>query len=357
MERVHQLVAIGNIDAETEHFWSHNWRHIASAKVPLETKVTVYNALKRRYHANVDVNNFYVVGLYRMARADRHFVAALDLDVYTTHCYRLAIIWIDDDVAELTAYYQRIAEDPTPLRIKLDLSEDEYSEMIHHVLMDANPPRCLRFLLQGKAFREMMMRDRMSPLAQRLAEELVQPTDQLDSYQLLKYGQSVKLIEMCVQDEELVATWLQAVRNYTLEYPGCMLVPFARKLHALITPEQRGDVKTKVLWSIAHGVSNDGGFELAWLLGLLGPFNPTVQGHFRRGNVNLFPALTFAMIVAMCDGYLEMARGVTKSQKRFFALVTRLPMDLQALVSLRLYGQAATVIQGDKFNRAFLAII
>jgi hypothetical protein len=203
----------------------------------------------------------------------------------------------------------------------------------------------------------MIIRKPLSPLTQRLAEELVQPTDCLLRDPLLAYGQSVKLIGMCVEDKEMVAEWLRILTGFTPIDREWVSIPFARKLYALTTPEQSTTIKTDVLHAINQGALCDGYFELAWLLGLLGSFDPTVQACFLRNNISAFPAFIFAMIVAMCDGYLKVARGITESQKRFFDCMARLPMDLQALVALRLWEYPSIVIPREKFDRAFLAII
>ena len=352
-----QLLAEDNLDAENDDFWRMNWPCIAWAKVPLETKVAAYHML--RLHGLVNINDLEVEWLYEMVRADRAFVAALDLDTDTMHCYRLCTMWLDDNVAALANYAQEMPGYKLfswPSHAKYDATK----VILRLTLMELNAPRCIRFLLQDALLREATMRDRMSPLAQRIAEELVQSTDRLDSDKLIYYGQSVKLVGMCVKDEELVAAWIELLHPYPLKYRGEMSVPFVRKLHALATPEQHETIKSKLKSSGQYlgGDSKDHCFELAWLFGLVGPVYPVVQEHFRRNNVSLFPALTFAIIVAMCDGYLEVSQtlGITASQKRFFTLVTRLPMDLQALVSLRLWGRTAIVIQGEQFDRAFLAI-
>jgi hypothetical protein len=359
MERVHQLVATDNVDAKDADFWIDNWQHIASAKVTLETKVAVYKALRHRGVA--DISDIYVKDFYEMVRADRAFVAALDLSLALVHCYRLLIMWLDDDDAALTAYYRTIAENRPSPQSQLDLTENGYSMRNERlqILLQINPPRCMRFLLQDEAVRVAMTREQLSPLAQRLLEELALPTDRLNRKRLLLYGHSVKLIGMCVKDDELVAAWL-AVR-----YPD--IPPFsrrtlsatlARKLYALATPDQKETLKGNVSWELYYSRPSEGCFELAWLFGLLGPDDPKVQECFREYNVSLFPALTFAMIVAMCDGYLEAMRSrMSEAQRRFFTLAARLPMDLQAVVALRLYGRAATVIQGETFDRAFLAVV
>jgi hypothetical protein len=287
-----------------------------------------------------------------MVLTDRAFVAELDLDVRTAYGYRLCIIWIDDDVTELAKLDPNLEEyDPT--------TGMSYSLRYWFtcVLMKIDAPRCMRFLLQKQKYRESAMWDRMTPLMQQLAEELVQPTDWLDSKWLLFHGQSVKLIGMCVPDEKLVADWFRLIESHLLKERGDVSVPFARKLRALATLDQSEDIKAEVLWAISRGGSNDTCFELAWLFGLVQPFYPRVQQHFRNKNVRFFPALTFAMIVAMCDGYLTMTSGISEPQRRFFTVMERLPMDLQALVSLRLWGRTSTVISSEQFNRAFLAVV
>jgi hypothetical protein len=345
MERVHQLVAEGTLDAVSNWFWINNWPHIASAKVPLEKKVAAYHALKIR---NVtSINTVSVMGFYTMVCADRHFVAALELDAHQLHCYRVITMWLDDDVAALTAYHQIIAMDERSRTVGL-----------RRILMVINPPRCMRFLLQDKIMRESIMRERMSPLAQQLVEEFAQPTDQFDIDLLFVHGQSLKLIGMCVPDEELVAEWLPSVKILNLIRRGDPSVILARKLHALATPDQIAEMTPPILHEIHSAMASDGCFELAWLLGLMVPFDSAVRACFLQNSVSTFPAFTFAMIVAMCDGYLEvMSSGITAPQKRFFDLVMWLPMDLQALVSLRLYGHTSTVIHREKFDRALLAII
>jgi hypothetical protein len=345
MERVHQLLAAGVLDDEDFFFWMQHWHHIASAKVPRETKIAAYQTLKDRGIANINTT-YYTRQLYNMVRADRAFVAALDLDKHMLLRYRECITWIEDDVAALARY------DPTIERA----AHLRYSPS--HTLMWTNAPRCIRFLLQDKGFREWVMREAMSPLTQQLAEELVQPTDQLDRVSLLVQGQSVKLIGMCVPDEELVHAWLVDLGGPRLVYCDYSSVPFLRKLHALATLDQRAEIKTKALWTISDGGSSYGCFELAWLCGLLGPAYPKVQECFLENNVPLFPAFTFAIIVAMCDGYLESKQQeITESQRRFFDVVMQLPMDLQALVSLRLWGRTSAVIRSETFDRAFLTII
>ena len=352
MERVHQLVAAGNIDAETEHFWDDYWPHIASAKVPLATKVAAYNALKHR--GFVDINTvFYSSELYEMTRADRTFVAALDMNKDMAFQYHVFIMLIDDDVVALARYMQEIYENPALSATDMPIFR---RNTFQHIVANSNSQRCVRFLFQDKAFREVAMSRRMSPLTQQIAEEFVQPTDRLNRESLLSYGQSVKLIGLCVPDEELVEAWLDAYQ-YDDGDRIILSVPLARKLHMLATPEQSQEIKTNMLREIEQKGTYDGCFELVWLFGLLGPFDPAVQACFLKHNVTLFPAFTFAMIVAMCDGYLELARGITESQKRFFDCAMRLPMDLQALVALRLWGDASAVIRGEKFDRALLAVI
>jgi hypothetical protein len=354
MERVHRLLAEGTLDAETGYFWSTHWPHIASAKVPLETKTAAYRALRLRGVAStIDLR---MRDLYAMLRSDRAFVAELDLGVYSRHFYRICTMCIDDDVAALALYLPTISDDA---KFPWSKNGTDYSlkQILVLILLEIDAPLCLHFLLQDKALRERMTTQRMTPLAQRFVEELVQPTDHLDSWLLLLNSQSVKLVGMCLEDEEMVEAWLN-VRDTDEEIGhGHMSVPFARKLHALATPDQSLPIKFEVWSAISEGFVNEGYFELAWLFGLL-PFDPIIRACFLRNNVRLFPAFTFAMIVALCDRYLEVTHtGISESQKRFFSLVTRLPMDLQALISLRLQQQASTVISSDQFNRAFLAVV
>ena len=347
MERVHQLVAVDNLDAEDDDFWINHWPHIASAKVPLATKIAAYHALNDRGAAYV--NNLYTTEVYEMVLADRHFVDALDLNANMQHCYQLCVIWIEDDVSAFARYSQDMTDEEKRYALALARSL---------ILIEIKAPRCIRFLLQDKPFREMMTQWRMSPLVQRFIEELVQPTDNLYQWPIVSYGQSVKLVGMFVKDEELVAGWLKRIPIYQHRWCAWMSVMFARKLHALATPEQRSEIKTEVLQTTPETKTGDGYFEMAWLCGLLGPRYPKIQTFFREDNVSLFPALTFAMIVAKCDGYLVFARSrITGVQRRFVALMTRLPMDLQALVSLQLWDRTSAVIRSDEFDRALLAVI
>jgi hypothetical protein len=350
MGRIYQLLEAGNFNAEDDDFWGHHWPHIASAKVSLETKVAAYHTLSQR--GVVAINTVGAAVLYEMIVADRAFVARLDLDTCQRHCYHVFIAWIDDDVAALIDYYPTIANDPAMY------THSRYDFLwpdLRYVMMKVNAPRCIRFMLQDKAFREMVLLTRMSPLVLQLAEELVQPTDRLDSRPLVVFGQSVKLIGMCVPDEELVAVWLKGLRIDSFPSRKYMSVALARKLHALATPEQNRVIEDVTLHAIYAGISNDVCFELVHLFGLL---YPSVQTCFRKNKASWFPMFTFAMIVAVCDGYLKATHsGISEQQRRFFALVTRLPMDLQALISLRLWGRTSTVIRGDTFNRAFVTII
>jgi hypothetical protein len=358
MERAHQLVAEGTLDAEDNHFWIKHWPHIASAKVSLETKITAYRALRLRGIASPD--SLSVITLYEMVLADRVFVAELDKEPCLVHSYRLLIMWIDDDVVALTAYCQTLPQDRASLQNHLNLTNERLeavNQSLRHALLQINAPRCMRFLFRDKGFREAMTKENMTPLVLRLVEELVQPTDQLNRESLLTYGQSVKLIGMRVQDEELVAAWLFKLQRFPLLSNRYMSVMFARKLHALATPDQRVTLKGNVMWEIYDGRPNEACLELAWLFDQLGPFNPTVQKCFLKHNKSVFPAFTFAMIVALCDGYLALARKITTPQRRFFTLVARLPMDVQTLVSLRLWEHASIVIQREKFDRALLAVL
>jgi hypothetical protein len=345
MEWVHErlatdlLLASGHIYDEDIIFWTRYWRYIASAKVTLEAKIAAYYVL--RYRGIANINNVDNMNLYEMVRADQAFVAALDLDAGTAYRYRLYVIWLNDDVDAF-----------------VNIGPASEWKGFLGVVMKIQAPRCLRYALQDKETRVLEMRYYLTPLVQRLVEELVQPTDQLGREWLLKHGQSVKLIGMCVPDEELVAAWLKTIRTYSHRYVS-VSVMFARKLHALATPDQRVLIKCDVVAAIFGGPTDEGYFELAWLFGLLGPHDPTVQEWFLKHNINLFPALTFAMIVAMCDGYLKLISTpwLTAPQSRFLDVMMRLPMDLQALISLRLWEQTSTVIHREKFDRAFLAII
>jgi hypothetical protein len=354
MERVHQLVAEGTLDDEDDDFWAAHWMHIASAKVPLETKVAAYNTLQLRGAAYV--NDCSIGCFYKICRADRAFVAELDLDADMLHCYRAYSIWIDDDVAALAKYDQEM----TAFTDHSWSAHDRYfsvQEILQDILLNVDAPRCMRFLLQDQGVREVVLLKRWSPLVQRLVEELVQPTDRLDKWLLLAHGQSVKLIGMCVPDEELGAEWLKMLKRYPQILEGRMSAMFARKLHASATPEQNAEIKTEVLRALSNGWSNEGYFELAWLFGLLGPSYRKIQRRFLRYNVDLFPAFTFAMIVGVCDGYLKVTLpGIRAPRRRFFMIAMQLPMDLQALVSLRLWGRASTIIPREKFDRAFLAV-
>jgi hypothetical protein len=351
MERVHQLVAAGTLCDEDDRFWSLHWLHIASAKVPREMKHAAYRMLNYRDIATI--NNVYTADLYKMVLADRTSVAELDLAPATVHRYNICIIFSEDDAAALARYNEKLLEHD---------SRSDRSYRLRNIvrlgLTQINAPRCMRFMFQDQSFRESVMEDEMSPLVQKLAEELVQPTDWFDRPGLLLHGQSVKLIGMCVSDEGLIKAWLHIHEPFFTTYYISLSVMLARKLHALATPDQRAEIRTKSMRVLAHDRANDGCFELAWLFGLLGPSYPRIQACFRKNNVRLFPAMTFAMIVAMCDGYLKAKRQeITVSQRRFFNVVMRLPMDLQALVTLRLYGETSTVISSDTFDRAFLAII
>jgi hypothetical protein len=337
MESVHQLITHGTPRAEHNHIWCRYWHHLASAKVPLETKVAAYRTMRHRNVANI--NNVSMLVLCEMTRVDRAFVAALDLNADRTYGYRLFTIWHDDDAA---AFANMV---PTSER------EELMQRSLRSTLLTMNAPRCIRFLLRDKETRTSVMMSRLTPLGQQLLEELVQPTDRFDRETLLRHGQSVKLIGMCVPDEELVKAWLP-------RFAMVPSVPFARKLHAMATPKQRTAIRLSLLYLIRDIEANANLVEMVCLFGLLGPSHPTVQAWFLKNNVDLFPAFTFAMIVAMCDGYLEVTRSrISASQSRFFDFVMRLPMDLQALVSLRLWGHTATVIRREKFDRAFLAII
>jgi hypothetical protein len=352
MERVHQLFTESPRVGENDAFWIRYWHHIASAKTTLEMKIAAYCELRDRGLAHI--NELPLMVLYEMMLADRQFVAELDLDDGRLHCYRLFSMWINDDVAALVRYSQELTDNKTFLW-NIKKSHDSPKRAIRQVLMVIQPPRCIRFLLQDQAFREVVMQERMSPLVQRLVEELVQPTDYLDRGMLLWYGQSVKLIGMCVKDEELVAAWCRMFTSGTPVSCGFMSVPFARKLHALATPNQRALIKTYLLGMLRDTTADDGHFELAWLLGL---FDLLLQNRFLKNDVSSFPAFTFAMIVAMCDGYLKISQpGTMPPQSRFFNLVMRLPMDLQALISLRLWGHTSTVIRTTSFDRALLVII
>jgi hypothetical protein len=351
MERVHQLLAAGTITKARDDFWQYNWHHIASAKVPLETKVAAYKALNLR--GVVDINNmFNTEDLYVMLLADQAFVAALDLDAHASYCYRVYMALTNDDVATLAKLEQELPENGP-------FAESSYCLRyeIWYLLATLNASRCMRFSLQDRTFREAIMEQPLSPLEQRLVEELVQPTDRLNRRWLLVSSQSVKLIGMCVKDEELVEEWLKRFWSYAILSSRYMSVMFAHKLHALATPDQSVAIKNQILGRIHADTFTEGFFELAWLCGLLSPSYPTVQALFLKCTVCLFPAFTFAMIVALCDGYLEVAREITVSQRRFFTLMLRLPMDLQSLVSLRLWGHASTVIQSNKFTKALLTII
>jgi hypothetical protein len=350
MERAQQLIMAGTFKQEDDGFWRQNWPRIASAKVPLEKKVATYHTLKLRGVANI--NGVDYSDLYEMIRADRAFVTALDLARPTAYLFRVCVAAIEDDVAALAS---------------LDRESDAYGLEagtaylrkydFYRTLMEIDAPHCLRFLLRDKAFREFVVQWRMTPLVQRLVEELVQPTDHLQKWPLLSHGQSVKLIRMCVPDEELVAEWLPRFRKYPVMGSVSISVTFARKLHALATPNQHAAIKTEILRLLITTDLNKGCCELGWLFGLLGPFDPTVQVYFLKHHVRAFPAYTFAMIVAMCDGYLTMKRGIKAPTRRFFALVMGLPMDLQALVALRLWGRTSTVIRREAFDRALLAIV
>jgi hypothetical protein len=72
---------------------------------------------------------------------------------------------------------------------------------------------------------------------------------------------------------------------------------------------------------------------------------------------SLFPAMTYALIVGVCDGFFEVATAAHVRERRFFDLVTKLPMDLQALVSLRMWAKTATVIGAMDFGVAFSIVI
>jgi hypothetical protein len=349
MERVHRLIAEGNFDAEKVSFWRDNWTHIASAKVPLETKFAAYHTLGFRDAAHV--NNLSSTELYEMVLADRQFVAKLDLDDGMRSRYQLFIICLEDDITALARDYPETTND------RYDFLK--YARYL--IVTEINAPRCIRFLLQDRDFRGWMTKWRLSPRAQRFIEELVQPTDDLCRKTLVWFGQSVKLVGMCVKDGELVAMWLKTFPTPPRVWSVTITVMFARKLHALATPEQRAPIKTRVLDAITAKEPSDGYFELAWLCGLLcpsEPIYPRIRKRFLKSNVDLFPAFTFATVVAMCDGYLEVrSPGRTPSQERFFDLVVRLPMELQELVALKLWGQTATIIPSEKCNRAFLVII
>jgi hypothetical protein len=211
MERVHQLLAQRNLAAENDAFWCKYWPHIASAKVSLETKVTACLVLRHRGVANV--NELSIATFCEMLRADRAFVAELDLSSVGLHCYRLCTMCLDDDVEALARYCQEMRDGLTfswrvynnyyPMKVAL-----------RRVLIKITAPRCLRFLLQDTEFREVVTLEGMTPLVQRLVEELVQSTDQLHEDALLLHGQSVKLIGMCVNDEELVVEWLNVMQTY-----------------------------------------------------------------------------------------------------------------------------------------------
>jgi hypothetical protein len=349
MERVHQLVVAGTLSDEDNWFWGQCWPFIASAKVPLEKKIATYHALERRGIA--DFNAIRILDLYDMLRADRIFVANFerDLNKGTATRYRLCIAWVEDDVAAFSKWY---------------LDSDEYGSLdmqkydIRHLTMKTNAARCIRFLLQEKVVREWVVQDPMTPLTQRLVEELIQPTDHLEKRSLLWCGQSMKLIGMCVSDDELVAEWLPLFTKADFENRGRLSVPFARKLYALATPEQRVVIRDEVAAMMTFSKPDEGCLELAWIFWLLAPFDTLIQQRLMRYDVSLFPAFTFAMIVGMCDGYLEVTSPeISESRRRFFTLMARLPMDLQALVSLRLYERTSTVIRREAFDRAFLATV
>jgi hypothetical protein len=59
----------------------------------------------------------------------------------------------------------------------------------------------------------------------------------------------------------------------------------------------------------------------------------------RTLDLDRFPALLYALEIAISDGYLVL-RKAAKGARRFFNIAIRLPMDLQQVLANRVYGAA-----------------
>jgi hypothetical protein len=328
MEYVAQLMLTQNLTAENGRFWWKNWPFIAAANVPLELKVATYYTLKER-NDDVNINHVDFLQMYELVRCDRAFVAELDMNNKALKMYRACAAWQADDVVALN-----------------HLLDNEGYRVECLLLFDA--PHCMRLLMGTAPFRKRVMRNRMSPMLQKIVEELVLPGEVPPI--VVKYGQSVKLAGMCAADAQLVGMWLKEISYIAgVNKEGTLSVSFARKVYALATPAQRLDIRG-ILWKAMNlATIDEGWFELARLDGLIG--NPTVAKHALTDYKSLFPAMVYAMIVGTCDGFFNVRD--TSAIKRFFVIAGRLPMDLQALVSLRGQKNPASVITATDFDVAF----
>jgi hypothetical protein len=68
------------------------------------------------------------------------------------------------------------------------------------------------------------------------------------------------------------------------------------------------------------------------------------------------PAALFALIVFVCDGYLQPTRKIHIWQARFLAMTNRLPIELQMLICNLAEGENRDVIPSNEFEPAARAL-
>jgi hypothetical protein len=170
---------------------------------------------------------------------------------------------------------------------------------------------------------------------------------------VLPRSRSPKLARMIVDCDELfVFEWCMRVRAVGCGRFTTMTREFAAALVSLAGPHDRLNINQLLddkeqiecgEWYLVHAMGRLR--DVRW------------RGAVMCGYKDLFAALLYAMIVALCDGYLVLGCRVTPKMCRFAMIVRRLPMDLQQVVAWRVYGKSSMFVRASDFDDAWAIIV
>jgi hypothetical protein len=267
--------------------------------------------------------------ILRMTREDRQFV-----EVYR-----------GEFTAQVTCYYEtaKALIDDEPDNLPLSFMHDE---QVLLSLREYGRIKCLTFAItKWNTFRSLLScYGCRTALQRQLLEANIDQTDRSNQMNYLVRGDSIKIAELFYGDK-LVTSWLNTYRVKLIHHETREV--FAQSIVERALPEQR-----LVLGSVLsnHTIVQDYEFAMARELGIC--YRPQIAIPMMRFYKTLFPALLFALMVGLCDGFF-----VTHEVSRFFAIGRRLPMELQMLLCLRVYGRLGDNISVKDFNDAWTAVM